>query len=183
MNIQIYTDLEDSKYVFIDFTSLIHAYAYAVKEGNQSVAQQLLSYFHEESENVRIAKESPIYTFLKTSSHVAEDEITWKTLQEAYLIARLQNNSAILRSLGKVLGHWEQYVLQGKEWDGLTREVISLPEQVRRFVLKYHDVSLYEIQRREQVQPIKDNKETIVSNRSMVEIGYNRDEKTYKKAA
>lgn len=182
MDIQIYTDLEDSRYVLIDLFSLIRAYACANKEGNQPIANQLLTLFSGGREIVRIAKTSPIYSFLKTSSHTKEDEITWKTIKESYLIARLQNNTPVLRTLGKVLGHWEQYVLEKNEWDGLIREVTGLPEQVRHFVLKYHDVALYEEQKRKQVKPIEEDNHAVI-NRSVVEIGYDHSEKTYKKAA
>lgn len=183
MDIQIYTDLEDPKYVFIDFSSLIHAYTYAIKEENQLMARYLLSLFHEGSENVRISKTSPIYTFLKTSPYIKENEITWKTIKEAYIIARLQNNNSVLRILGKVLGHWEQYVLEKNECGGLLKEVAELPKPVYQFVLKYHDVSLYENKKREQTKPIEDNNTKTIINRSVVEIGYDHNEKTYKKAA
>ncbi len=182
MDIQIYTDLKDSEYVVMDFSSLIHAYEYAVKEENHKVASLLTSLFHEGSENVRISKKSPIYSFLKNSLHIREDEITWKTIKEAYLIARLQNNIPILRSLGKVLSHWEQYVSEKKEQDGLFEEVMHLPKQVHHFILKYHDVSIYETGKREQEKPMTKNSQEKNPNRSVVEIGYENN-KIYKKSA
>ena len=180
MDIQIYTDLEDAKYVFIDLSSLIHAYEYAVRKENHPIANQVLTLFSEGTEHVRIAKNSPIYTFLKSSPYIKEDEITWNTIKESYLIARLQNNTPVLRILGKVLGHWEQYVLEQNEQDGLFKELTILPEEIRQFVLKYHDVSLYEEQKKDHVKPIENNTEEM--NRSVVEIGYG-NEKIYKKAA
>lgn len=180
MEIQLYTDLEDSKYVFIDLSSLIHAYEYATKKGNHQIASQLLTLFSSGIEHVRIAKNNPIYTFLKSSLCIKEDEITWKTIKESYLIARLQNNTPVLRILGKILGHWEQYVLEQNEQDGLFKELTILPEEVRHFVLKYHDVSFYEEQKREQVKLLENHTEE--ENRSVVEISYN-NEKIYKKAA
>ncbi len=182
MSIQIYTDLKNPEYVSMNLSSLLDAYTYAVKEGNHTVASLLANLFHEESEYVRISKKSPIYSFLKVSPYVTEDEITWETIKQAYVISRLQNNIPILHSLGKVLGHWDQYILEKKERDGLFEELVNLPESVRHFILKYHDVSVYEAQKRVQKNKVVDDHQGQNPNRSIVEIGYYND-KIYKKAA
>lgn len=178
MDIEIYTDLKNRESIFMDFSSLIHTYEYAIREKNDEVASSVLSLFREETETVRISKKSPIYSFLKTIPHVKEDEITWKAMKEAYLIARLQNNTFMLRTIGKVLGHWEHYALENKEQDGLLKEVSELPEQVRQFIIKYHDVSIYELQKKAQAKKQEksacDETNEMVSNRSMVEIGYDK---------
>lgn len=181
MDIQMYTDMNDPNFVTMDLSSLIHAYEYAVREKNEMVATSLMKMFREGTEEVRLEKTNPVYLFLKEGSKVKEDEITWNMIEEAFLIARLQNNTPILRSLGTVLGHWEQYAVDQKELEGLVKEIIQLPESVRKFILKYHDSKSYQETKRNQVNEIKVSKETEEKiNRSVVEIGR---EKIYKRAA
>lgn len=185
MNIRIYTDLENPNYISMDISSLIHAYEYAVKEGNTQVASLLKPLFSLDIEQVKIEKTSPIYTFLKACPMVTEDEITWNEVKGAFLTARLQNNKVVLQELGKVLGHWEQHVLEQNELDGLVNEIIKLPNEIRNYILKYHDTSYYENRVRERAQkPVKEQDVEDNITRGVAEIvGVNRIEKTYKKAA
>ncbi len=170
MHIRIFTDLEDPSCVLMDLSSLIHACKYANKEGNHIITKTLMSMFHQDQEMIKIEKDSDIYSFLKKCPNVIIDEITWQMIKEAYLIARLQNNGAMLRELGKILSHWEQYVIEQTEFDGLATEVATLSNEARNFVLKYHDCYVYEEQKRKKIPKVKENKDTI-TNRSVVEMG------------
>lgn len=172
MDIHIYTDINDPNFVTMDLSSLIHAYEYAVREKNEQVASIFMEMFREGTEEVRLEKSNPAYVFLKNSKVAKEDEISWKMIEEAFLIARLQNNAPILRVLGTVLGHWERYVLEQNELEGLAKEVIGLPENVRSFILKYHNSKAYQEQKREQVSSIETTKQSESTiSRSVVEMG------------
>ncbi len=175
MDIQIYTDLEDKNYVLIDLPSLINAYKYAVNVNNHQMANSFLTLFREGKEENRIEKTSSIYHFLQTCPTLKVDEINFEKIKEAYLIARLQNNTAILRSLGKILGHWEQYVLDENELEGLAKEIIALPEQVKFYILKYHNISIYEKKKREEATEVYKTKKAKspvkIPMNSFVEMG------------
>lgn len=182
MDIRIYTDFESEDHVFMESSSLIHAYEHAIHLGNEKVANALKSLFCKDMEKSRIEKSSFIYTFLKSCPNVKLDDINFQMVKEAYLIARYQNNKTVLRYLGKILGHFEQYVLEKRELEGLAQELISLPEEVRNYVLKHHDVLFYEedLRYKARTNSPKSTPKSI-QTRSYLEIGL--DEKTYKKSA
>lgn len=181
MDIKVYTDINDPNFVIMDLSSLIHAYEYAVREKNEIIAASLMTMFHEGPEEIRLEKTNPVYKFLKENSKISEDEITWNMIEEAFLIARLQNNTPVLRNLGTVLGHWEKYVEEQNELEGLVQEIVQLPESIRKFVLKYHDSKSYQEVKRSQPHDMKtSNEKEVKLNRSVVEIGR---EKIYKRAA
>lgn len=186
MNIRIYTDLENPDSILMDISSLIHAYEYAVKEGNNTIASLLKPLFTQNTEIVKVEKASPIYTFLKNCPMTMEDEITWDEIKGAFLTARLQNNKAVLQELGKVLGHWEQHVLEQNELDGLVKELVQLPKEIQNYILKYHNTANYENRIREQVQGLSKKPEAKDDiTRGVAEIvGISKkQDKIYKKAA
>lgn len=186
MNIRIYTNLENPNVVSMDISSLIHAYEYAVREENTQIASLLKPLFSSEMDQIQIEKTSPIYTFLKSCPMTTEDEITWNEIKGAFLTARLQNNKPVLQALGKVLGHWEQHVLEKNELNGLVQEIVQLPEKVRNYILKYHDTNYYENHVRERAQvSMKEQgmQDTITRGAAEIVRMGTQEEKTYKKAA
>lgn len=179
MDIRLYTDIENEDYVLIDTMSLLHAYEYAVKVEN-NISVLLKNLFSQGDENVRIEKNGSIYQFLKNCPNVTIDEINLQTIIHAYVVARLQNNTLILRKLGKVLGHWRQYVKENNEQEGIYQEIKNLPKEVQHYILKHHDILSYQEQTRMQNKKVIKEKE-VFSNRSVVEIG--NFEKIYKRSA
>ena len=177
MDIQIYTDLNNEDYIFIDLASLMHAYEYATQIGNKDIAETLKSLFQDGTEKTRIEKTSAVYLFLKTCPNVKLDDINLEMIQQAYLVARYQNNAVVLRSLGKILGRWQNYVLEDNELEGLTKEVLALPEDIRNYILNHHDASFYEEQIREKAKTVKKQEE----DQRLVQI--TGTEKIYKKTA
>ncbi len=179
MDIRIYTDVKDPGNVLMDLSSLIHVYQCAKRKQNHKIEKQLASLFVIEEELISISKDSEIYSFIKQCPDVVLDQITWDMVKESYLIARFQNNMPMLRSIGKILGHWGNYLIDKHELEGLEKEMAKAPSTVREFILKYHNSSTYEEQQRRQSLNKKETSNPVI-NRSVVEIGNRK--KIYKKA-
>lgn len=149
----MYTDLIYPEYVVVDLQTLILAYSYAGKSGQNEIALQLRKTISEcEEDSIRILKGSSLYQFLQNCPNIKEDHITLDMIGQALLITYYQKNRGPRKELKSILESWETYMKKGQEATGIEYEIVKLSQSSRQYVLKYHNVEAYLEQRRTQVE-------------------------------
>lgn len=154
----MYTDNYDTKYSIIDLKTLIIGLEYASKNNNplaKEISQLFLTEQLTDNENYHIAKNSNLFKFFKTCPLIEEDKIDFSMIENAFVIARIQNNNSMLKVLGQILSNVREYILTDNLNEGLIKEVAGMDSKLKNYVLRYNDIDKYKQKLLEEKKIIK----------------------------